>query len=726
MLMNLSPLSPSVQRYRLSSILVVLFVAQVVGAVGVVGWLSFRNGRRAIDDLANQLMGEVSARIEGQILSHLGRAETVNTMNAIDLKGDLLPTEQPVQLAQHFWGQMKQFPFMTYIYWGGESGEFAGSGRDEIGNLSIGISRNFTQILYPADEQGFPSGPPQFIGENYDPRRRPWYTEAEATGAPTWSSIYVWSDGSDISIDAVHPVYQEDQLLGVTAVSLGLQALSEFLRSLAIGQTGEAFIIERSGNIVANSTPDPPIDFGETGQEPTRLSAFESESLLIRSTTDHLLELYGDLNQVQQPRHLEFDLNGQRQFVRVVPFERGEGIDWIIVVAVPASDFMEQINANTRNTILSAVAALAVAILISIWATRQILRPVNHLIQGSELVARGDLSRRVKLGSRILELERLALSFNGMAQQLKHSFETLEDRVTERTAELAEANGEIRQLNRRLKEENVRLGAEIEVARQLQQLVLPKAEELATIQEFDIAGYMEPADEVGGDYYDVLCTDGIITLAIGDVTGHGLESGILMLMMQTAVRTLQELQERDPVKFLDTLNRAIYKNVKRMDMDKSGTLAVLDYVDGQLSISGQHEETLVVRVNGEIERIDTMDLGFPIGLDDPIAEFVGRARVTLSPGDGIVLYTDGITEAENLAGERYGIERLCEVISGHWSLSAAQIKQAVVRDIKAFIGDQKVYDDITLLVLKRLPQSAQDSSGLAASLQGYPGSQSNG
>ena len=705
--MNLPPLSPSVQRYRLSSILIVLFVAQVVGAVGVVGWLSFRNGRRAIDDLASQLMGEVSARIEGQILSHLGRAETVNVMNAIDLRGDLLVTEQPIQLAQHFWRQMKQFPLMTYIYWGGAAGEFAGSGRDENGNLSIGISRNFTQILYAADEQGLPSGPPQFRGENYDPRLRPWYAEAEAAGEPTWSSIYVWSDGSDISIDAVHPVYQEDQLLGVMAVSLGLRALSEFLRSLEIGQTGEAFIIERNGDIVANSTPHPPIDFGDAEQEPTRLSAFESESLLIRSTTDHLVDLYGDMSQMEEPRHLEFDLNGQRQFVQVVPFAQGEAIDWIIVVAVPASDFMEQINANTRNTILSAVTALAVAILIGIWATRQILRPVNRLIEGSELIAKGELSRRVQLGSRILELERLALSFNGMAQQLKQSFETLEERVTERTAELAEANGEIRQLNRRLKEENVRLGAEIEVARRLQQLVLPKPEELATIQEFDIAGYMEPADEVGGDYYDVLCTDGMITLAIGDVTGHGLESGILMLMMQTAVRTLQELQERDPVKFLDTLNRAIYKNVKRMDIDKSGTLAVLYYVDGQLSISGQHEETLVVRCDGEIERIDTVDLGFPIGLEDPIAEFVDRARVVLSPGDGIVLYTDGITEAENMDGEQYGIERLCAVISHHWSLSAAQIKQAVVRDIKAFIGTQKVYDDITLLVLKRLPRLAQ-------------------
>ncbi|MEH2273327.1 MAG: SpoIIE family protein phosphatase [Nostoc sp.] len=106
------------------------------------------------------------------------------------------------------------------------------------------------------------------------------------------------------------------------------------------------------------------------------------------------------------------------------------------------------------------------------------------------------------------------------------------------------------------------MGAELEVTKRLQQMILPQPEELE-IEGLDIAGYMEPADEVGGDYYDVLHTDGVTTLGIGDVTGHGLESGILMVMTQTAVRTLKEIREYDSVKFLDALNRTIYKNVQR-------------------------------------------------------------------------------------------------------------------------------------------------------------------
>lgn len=257
-----------------------------------------------------------------------------------------------------------------------------------------------------------------------------------------------------------------------------------------------------------------------------------------------------------------------------------------------------------------------------------------------------------------------------------------------------------RKQNEKLREENLRMGAELNVAQQIQQMILPKPEELAEIEGLDIAGYMAAADEVGGDYYDVLQADGIVTLGIGDVTGHGLESGLLMLMTQTAVRTLKEVREYDPVKFLDTLNRTIYKNVQRMNSEKNLTLAILNYASGLLSISGQHEETLVVRKSGAVERVDTIELGMPIGLDEDIADLISHTTVELQPGDGVVLYTDGIPEARDIDKKFYGLERLCEVVSSHWHLDAEQIKQAVIEDLRRFIGEQKVFDDITLLVLK--------------------------
>ncbi|MCP4353061.1 MAG: SpoIIE family protein phosphatase [Desulfobacterales bacterium] len=249
--------------------------------------------------------------------------------------------------------------------------------------------------------------------------------------------------------------------------------------------------------------------------------------------------------------------------------------------------------------------------------------------------------------------------------------------------------------------ENMRLGAELDIVRQLQQMILPPAEELERIKNLDIVGFMKPADEVGGDYYDVLQYNGHIKIGIGDVTGHGLESGILMIMAQTVIRTLLTSGEADPTRFLDILNRTIYDNVQRMQADKSLTLSLLDYHAGICKLTGQHEEMIVVRRGGEVELVDTIDLGFPIGLEENIADFVDETVVSLHPGDGVVLFTDGITEAEDAEKNLYGMERLCSVISHHWEKSAEEIKKAVVEDVQQFIGKQKIHDDMTLVVLKQ-------------------------
>ena len=185
------------------------------------------------------------------------------------------------------------------------------------------------------------------------------------------------------------------------------------------------------------------------------------------------------------------------------------------------------------------------------------------------------------------------------------------------------------------------------------------------------------------------------------MTGHGLESGVMSVMTQCVIRALLIQGEKNPVHFLDTLNRTLYANVQRLGSDKNLTLSIVDYEDGQVKVSGQHEYMLVVRDDGKLEVVDTADLGFPIALENDISRFVNDTTVQLGPGDGVVLYTDGVTEAENEAGEQYGLERLCEVVQNHWSGSAEETKAAVVKDLDTYIGEQTVYDDITLVVAKQ-------------------------
>jgi len=343
---------------------------------------------------------------------------------------------------------------------------------------------------------------------------------------------------------------------------------------------------------------------------------------------------------------------------------------------------------------------------------RQLNNSIKSTIAQANTIAAGDYTREVcllskqdQLGIALSEMTRTLDSQSQKLQQqqaiLRQINEQLEKRVVERTQQLATANEEIMALNQRLEAENVRMSAELDITRQLQQMVLPKQEELETIKELDIAGFMEPADEVGGDYYDVLQHNGSVKIGIGDVTGHGLASGVLMLMVQTAVRSLLHSGLKDASQFLNILNHIIYNNIQRMNTDKNLTLSLLDYQNGQLRLTGQHEEVLVVRQGGQVERIDTFDLGFMVGLEPDITDFVAQRDIALQPGDGVVLYTDGITEARNVDKVQYGLEQLCKVISHNWHYSAIEILQAAVADVRHHIGEQKVYDDITLLVIKQ-------------------------
>lgn len=328
---------------------------------------------------------------------------------------------------------------------------------------------------------------------------------------------------------------------------------------------------------------------------------------------------------------------------------------------------------------------------------RSVLSRLAQLIGGvSHIRDLSNLSARLSVSGND-EISNLTITINRMLGALA----TAQEKQQNTLNQLAQANQEIEFLNNQLKSENLRMSAELAITRQLQQMILPKPEELRQVPGLDIAGFMQPADEVGGDYYDVLQNNGWVKIGIGDVTGHGLESGVLMLMLQTAVRTLLENQETDSTKFLNTLNRVIYNNTWRMNCQKNLTLALLDYQAGCIRLSGQHEEMLVVRSGGQIERIDTNNLGFPLGAIADIDEFVRQTEVQLQAGDGVVLYTDGITEAKNLERQQYGLERLCQVVSQNWYQSAEGVSQAVIEDVQRHIGQQKIRDDITLLVLKQ-------------------------
>ncbi len=280
-------------------------------------------------------------------------------------------------------------------------------------------------------------------------------------------------------------------------------------------------------------------------------------------------------------------------------------------------------------------------------------------------------------------------------RQLEDNNQQLEARVKTRTEELLT-----------MKADNMRMTAELDVGRQIQSIILPTAQELCNEPSLDIAAFMEPADEVGGDYYDVLKHDNGTYICIGDVTGHGLESGVLMLMTQSSVRSQLEHSSKDITTILSRVNETLYKNLQRMKSDKHLTLSLLNYKQAnghaELQLCGQHESMIIVRSNGSIEEIDTDALGFPAGLVESIEEYVAKTTVPLMKDDVAVLYTDGITEAADMKHNLYGIERLKNVISTNRQASAEHIKNNIIESVKQHIDKQTVFDDLTLVVLKQV------------------------
>jgi serine phosphatase RsbU (regulator of sigma subunit) len=255
-----------------------------------------------------------------------------------------------------------------------------------------------------------------------------------------------------------------------------------------------------------------------------------------------------------------------------------------------------------------------------------------------------------------------------------------------------------------LEQDNVRMGMELDVAQRIQAFILPRDEELAKCAGIEVVARMEPATEVGGDLYDVLPQpDGSTFFAIGDVTDHGLASGVVMLMSQTAIRTCIEDAKVDLVEALAYVNSVLFKNVQtRMGDSRNLTLALLHYKDGHVRLAGQHESVILLRKDSpQAEQIDTADLGICVGMIDDISPMLAETSFDLKPGDMMLLYTDGATEAEDPRTEQFTVERLMDTLVRARELPSNEIMDRLFSDIKKWISSAPMFDDITLVLVRK-------------------------
>ncbi|NJK50692.1 hypothetical protein HC931_23535 [Candidatus Gracilibacteria bacterium] len=356
-------------------ILVVPFILEISLAVGLTGWLSIQNGERAVNEVASQLRSEIVDRIRQYLETYIATPYKINRLNADAIHLGELNLQDLSKLEQHLWYQLQAFESVTAIYLGSEQGEHVAVERVENGDLQVKISGKSTggEIRIYAVDNNRNRIKLLRAKPNYDSRTRPWYRDAVKAGKTNWGEIYKLFATPKYVLNASLPVYDDrGKLLGVTAVDYSLLGISQFLRSLKIGRSGETFILERRTGLLVGSSgiqqpytienPTEPI----VDQIPKRVKATESNDILTRLTTQYLLERFGSLTRIADKQQLDFNIDGHRQFLQVMPLKNDRGLDWLIVVVVPESDFMAQIDANTRATILLCLGAFGLATMLGI------------------------------------------------------------------------------------------------------------------------------------------------------------------------------------------------------------------------------------------------------------------------------------------------------------------------------------------------------------------------
>jgi serine phosphatase RsbU (regulator of sigma subunit) len=206
---------------------------------------------------------------------------------------------------------------------------------------------------------------------------------------------------------------------------------------------------------------------------------------------------------------------------------------------------------------------------------------------------------------------------------------------------------------------------------------------------------------VGGDYFDLFNADDGCWIGIGDVTGHGLLAGMIMLMMQSAVSALVNgLPDASPSRIVSQLNRVLRLNIReRLGESDHATFAMLRFrSDGRLMLAGAHEDPIVYRAAaGRCERIALR--GVWLGIAEDIEADTPDQNARLERGDILLLYTDGLIEARSATNEEFGIERVEHVLCSNSRAAVATIYENLVSAVRSWTPVQQ--DDVTLIVARR-------------------------
>ena len=527
----------------------------------------------------------------------------------------------------------------------------------------------------------------------YDPRKRPWFVSAKNAGAPVVSDIYRTVEAnSALQVGASAPFYDaEGNFIGVAGVDSANEDLYEKINRLMVSKGTVNFVLDKYGKIIFSS------------QEKGTL-AVKAEDDFSRRHGGHDLRNNPEKNIAALAKRMvggeegifPLVVDGKNSYAAFTQmYETGWSFclivaeDEIFNMTKDTRDYFQEQVANLQSQmraeysyanylfVMLPVAVLIILFLMSTNLSRRFAKPINELADGVRDIASGDLDKKLDTHTGD-EIEHLAATFNAMTDELKAYMKNL----TKETAE------------------KERLATELDVAKDIQNGMLPK--DFPDRADFELLATTTPAKEVGGDFYDFyLLDDTHLVITVADVSGKGIPAALFMVISKTVLsnfaKTFYKQNGLAPV--VAAANEQLCANNEAM-MFVTAFVGVLDLETGEfVYVNGGHNPPVIYRA--EENHCDFLDVkkNFVLGPMDGIP-FVEQ-RTTFKRGDLIFLYTDGVTEALNVAEEEYLPDRLIAFMNS--TDCRADLKTLLERirgDVAAHVGEAEQSDDITMFALR--------------------------
>jgi phosphoserine phosphatase RsbU/P len=498
------------------------------------------------------------------------------------------------------------------------------------------------------------------LGEgDYNYFKWDWYSSTKEKLVPLWTEPYF---DDVLMITYSYPFFRENKFMGLAEVDISLDQLAQDINKLKVMNTGYGFMLSQKGVFLAYPDKNKILKANisevvpELAQKIKSLPELKSEGWVFLKTKE--------------------PLRGEDGWIILRPVRHAGTMVGSVGFVYPKKEVLADIFAMRKKTILVGSAGLTVLLFIIIVISDSIAKPITKLAEGVAKVAGGDLEHKISVTAKSVEVTKLQTSFNKMSDDLKVYIKNLKETTAA----------------------NERIESELKIAREIQTGILPRIfPPFPQRKEFEIFATMEPAKEVGGDFYDFfLVNDNKLCFVIGDVSGKGVPAALFMMISKTLLKNAG-LQDLPPEVILSRVNNIIALD-NNASMFATVFCAILDIETGQIEFSNAgHNPPLICRNAGDFEFLET-GKSFVLG---PMQDYkFTSSQLKLDPGDIIFLYTDGVTEAMNPGKELFLERRLKEKLALLKGNSITDMIKVLRKEIAAFAQNEPQSDDITMLAVK--------------------------